>query len=174
MILKSLKEKAIDKIIRKELQLRADKGVKGAGRVSSLAIIINYDDLADYKPLLNLAAELSVPNDKVYILGYVEKIHKKVNYMIPVFSESSVRTNGEIKPDAVREFLARDYDLLVSFYKDANPVMRLMTVLSRASLKVGVCESLSGINDLTLLTGTTHFHEFQVELVKYLKILKRQ
>ncbi|WP_224490754.1 DUF6913 domain-containing protein [Robertkochia flava] len=174
MILKSFKEKAIDKIIRRELQSQRNKGGATLGEVRSLALIINYDQLADFKPLLNLAADLSVSNDQVYILGYVEKIHKKVNYMIPVFSEASVKTSGEVKSGTVKDFLGREYDLLVNYYKDNNPVMQLMSVHTRAKLKVGVSEGLSAINDLTLLTGTENFNEFRQELVKYLKILNKQ
>lgn len=174
MILKSFKEKAIDKIIQRELQ--GQKGGAGTGvePINSLAVIINYDRLADFKPLLGLAADLSVAGEQVYILGYVEKIHKSVNYLIPVFSETSVKTNGLVKATEVQEFLGRRYDLLVNYYEDTHAVMKLMSVLTKASFKVGISEEMSAFNDLTVLTDATDFNGFRSELVKYLNILRKK
>lgn len=173
MILKSLKEKAIDKIIRRELQRNAGEDASGKGRIESLAIIINYDRLTDFKPLMNLASALSVSDDQVYILGYVDKVHKKVNYLIPVFSEASIKTNGTVKSMEVQEFLGRKYDLLVNFYREPNSAMRLMSALTKASFKAGIAEDMSEMNDLTLLTEENDLKGFREELVKYLKILNK-
>ena len=174
MILKSLKEKAIDKLIRRELQREHQRQFAGPGEITSLAIIINYDKLADFRPLMKLASALSVANDHVHILGHVEKVHKSVNYLIPVFSESSVKTNGLVKSVEVQDFLARNYDLLINYYTDENSVMKLMSVLAKASFKVGISQEMSAYNDLTVLTGETDFDGFQTELVKYLTILSKE
>lgn len=174
MILKSLREKAIDKRIRRELQRESEERLASPGEISSLAIIIDYEKLADFRPLMKLASTLSVANEQVYIAGYVDKVHKSVNYLIPVFSESSVKTNGMVRSPQMQEFLSRKYDLLVSYYSDDNAILRLMTALTRASFKVGIAKDLSMFNDLTLLTGENDFEGFQTELVKYLTILSKQ
>lgn len=174
MILKSFKEKAIDKQIRRELQNKSERRAAVPGQIFSLAIIINYDKLADFRPLMKLAAALSVANEHVYILGHVEKVHKSVNYLIPVFSESSVKTNGLVRSVEVQDFLSRKYDLLINYYQDDNAVMRLMSVLTKAAFKVGISGELSEYNDLTILTEDTDFEGFGSELVKYLTILSKE
>ncbi|THD68054.1 hypothetical protein E7Z59_10430 [Robertkochia marina] len=174
MILKSLKDKAIDKRIRRELQREGERYLSAPGDIRSLAIIIDYDKLADIRPLLQLATALNVANEKVFILGYVEKVHKSVNYLIPVFSEATVKGNGLVRSNEVQDFLSRNYDLLINYYGQATPVMKLMTVLTRASFKVGLSADLSDFNDLTLLTEPGDFENFRDELVKYLKILSNK
>lgn len=174
MILKSLKDKAIEKRIRRELQRESERHLSAPGVIRSLAIIIDYDKLADIRPLLQLATALDVTNDKVFILGYVEKVHKSVNYLIPVFSETTVKGSGLVRSAEVQDFLSKNYDLLINYYEEATPVMKLMTVLTRASFKVGLSGALSEFNDLTLLTEPGDFDKFRDELVKYLKILSNK
>lgn len=173
MIFKSLKDKAIGKIIDRELRKSDVSVANGNKGISTLAMIINYDKQADFKPLMNLASALGVDNDKVYILGYVEKEHKSVNYLIPVFSEGSVKANGALKSGAVQDFLGRDYDLLVNYYTDSDKIMHLMSVLTKASFKVGISEGNAEINDLTLMVEESDVTGFREELVKYLKILNK-
>lgn len=173
MIFKSLKEKAIDNIIRKELGRSVVPERSTKKGMATLAIIINYDKLSDYKPLMNLASALGVDNDRVFILGFVEKVHKNVNYLIPVFSEDSVKTSGALRSGDVQDFLAREYDLLVNYYTDPSKVMHLMSVLTKASFKVGITGEDTEINDLTLIFEEGNIRGFQEELVKYLKILNK-
>ncbi|MBL7473678.1 DUF6913 domain-containing protein [Robertkochia sediminum] len=173
MIFRSLKEKAINKIIKKELGNAVVPGNTDKKGINTLAIIIDYDKLSDFKPLMNLASALGVDNNSVYILGHVEKVYKNVNYLIPVFASSSVKSNGTVRTPEAKEFLTRDYDLLVNYYSGAESVMHLVSVLTRASFKVGLGEANSGINDLTLMVGENDLEGFQKELVKYLRILNK-
>ncbi|TRZ41071.1 DUF6913 domain-containing protein [Robertkochia solimangrovi] len=172
MILKSLKEKSVYKIIEEESGKKRTSS-QGEGKFRSLAIIINYDKLVDYRPLLNLANALDIPNESVHMLGYVEKAVKNVNYLIPVFSPKSIGVKGKVKDDALEDFLKKDYDLLVNYYSDPVIEMMLVSALTRSDFKVGISDEHAILNDLILKVGEGNFRDFQEELIKYLKILKK-
>ncbi|WP_335964354.1 hypothetical protein [Galbibacter sp. PAP.153] len=172
MIFKGLKEKSIRKTIQKALSKPMGSD-KGDGVLHSLAIIIDYDKLVDYKPLLNIAKAINISNENIFILGYVDKMYKNVNYLIPVFSDSSIGMNGKIKTDELGSFLKREYDIVINYFTEPNIYLELVSVLSKSSLKVGISEESEAINNLVLKVNEKDFSQFNSELVKYLTILKR-
>lgn len=173
MLLKGLKENSIRKIIKKE-QLRASEGLNSQeGPLKRVAILINYDKLQDYRPLMNLGQSLQLGNDEVHILGYVERLYKNVNYFIPVFSRDAVNSRGVIKEESVKTFLQRSYDLLVCYHSAPTAEAMLISSRIKAPLKVGIVEEQQEICDLILKVPEGDFSVFSEELLKYLKILKR-
>ena len=121
MIFKGLKEKSIKKAIQKSV-LNQVQSAGDTGAVRSLAIVINYDKLVDYKPLMDIAKAINISNEDVYIIGYVNKFYKNVNYLIPVFTDNSFGMKGKIKSEEVNEFLKRDYDIVINYYIRSNPI----------------------------------------------------
>lgn len=173
MLLRSFKEKAVNSLIEKAGRERAEKSAGDGGKIRSLALVIDYEKQADLRPLLKLAEVLGVENDRVYILGYVQKKHKKVNYLIPVFAENSVSTRGKIKDADLEDFLNRSYDLAVHYHTLTDTSVRLVSALIKASLKAGIHEEAASTNDLTILTDEGDHQGFREELIKYLRILNK-
>ncbi|WP_224482623.1 DUF6913 domain-containing protein [Robertkochia aurantiaca] len=174
MIFNSLREKSIKKIIDRHLGERETLVKQGKEGIRSLAVIINYDELVDYRPLMNLAAALGVNNEEVYILGYVDKVHRGVNYMIPVFSRGDIGQRGKLKSFVLNDFLQREYDLQINYFTDQAAVeMLLVAALCKADFKAGISGEVEELNDLVLHLPEGDFSGFQNELIRYLKILKK-
>lgn len=172
MIFKGLKEKSIKKAIQKSV-LNQVQSAEGNVVVRSLAIVINYDKLVDYKPLMDIAKAINISNENVYIIGYVNKFYKNVNYLIPVFTDNSFGMKGKIKSEEVNEFLKRDYDIVINYYTEPNIYLTLVSTLIKSELKVGITSEGEAINNLVLKTDEKDFSQFNSELVKYLSILKK-
>ncbi|QLE02398.1 hypothetical protein HX109_12830 [Galbibacter sp. BG1] len=172
MIFKGLKEKSIKKAIQSAL-VKPKTGNQGNDVIRSLAIVINYDKLVDYKPLLDIAKAINVDNENVFIVGYVEKVYKNVNYLIPVFSDVSFGMKGALKTSEMEEFLRREYDIVINYYSEDNIYLQLVSSLVKSNLKVGINNDEAGINDLVLKVNEKDFSQFTKELVKYLTILKK-
>jgi len=172
MIFKGLKEKSIKKAIQKSV-LNQVQSAGDTGAVRSLAIVINYDKLVDYKPLMDIAKAINISNEDVYIIGYVNKFYKNVNYLIPVFTDNSFGMKGKIKSEEVNEFLKRDYDIVINYYTEPNIYLTLVSALIKSELKVGITSEGEAINNLVLKTDEKDFSQFNNELVKYLSILKK-
>jgi hypothetical protein len=172
MIFKGLKENSIKKAI-KASSLKPNSYNGQAGAVRSLAIIINYDTLVDYKPLMDIAKAIHINNENIFIAGYVEKVYKNVNYMIPVFSKNSFGINGKIKQEDLQGFLDRTYDIVINYYSEPNLFLEYVSTLCKSELKVGITENSKSVSNLVLKVNEKDYDQFSNELVKYLNILKR-
>lgn len=172
MIFKGLKENSIKKAI-KASSIKPEHYVGGGGVVRSLAIIINYDTLVDYKPLMDIAKAIHISNENIFIAGYVEKVYKNVNYMIPVFSKKSFGVNGKIQQGDLKAFLERTYDIAINYYSKPNLFLEYVSTLCKSELKVGITEESKNVNNLVLKVNEKDYDQFSKELVKYLQILKR-
>ncbi|HLT41559.1 MAG TPA: hypothetical protein VKZ95_02555 [Sphingobacteriaceae bacterium] len=172
MIFKGLKENSIKKAI-KASSLKLASYVGDGGAVRSLAIIINYDTLVDYKPLMDIAKAIHISNENIFIAGYVEKVYKNVNYMIPVFSKKSFGVNGKIQQEDIKAFLDRPYDIAINYYSKPNLFLEYVSTLCKSELKVGITEESKNVNNLVLKVNEKDYGQFSKELVKYLQILKR-
>ncbi|WP_417362958.1 DUF6913 domain-containing protein [Galbibacter sp.] len=172
MIFKGLKENSIKKAIKASNLKPANYG-GDAGAVRSLAIIINYDTLVDYKPLMDIAKAIRISNDNIFIAGYVDRIYKNVNYMIPVFSQNSFGINGKVKQEDIQAFLDRPYDIAINYYSTPNLFLKYVSTLCKSELKVGITEGSENVNNLVLKVNEKDYDQFSKELVKYLNILKR-
>lgn len=172
MIFKGLKENSIKKAIKASVLKPASYAGNG-GAVRSLAIIINYDTLVDYKPLMDIAKAIHISNENIFIAGYVDKVYKNVNYMIPVFSKNSFGINGKIKQEDLQTFLDRPYDIVINYYNQPNLFLEYVSTLCKSELKVGITEDKNSVNNLVLKVNEKDYDQFSKELVKYLNILKR-
>ncbi|MEL4308758.1 DUF6913 domain-containing protein [Joostella sp. CR20] len=172
MIFKGLKEKSIKKAIRKTLSNKSVVATN-ATNTRSLAIVINYEKLVDYKPLLDIAKAINISASDVYIIGYVNKIYKNGSYLIPVFTDSSFGMKGKVKNEEVAEFLKRDYDIVINYYTEPNIYLELVSTLCKSEFKVGLTTEGEANNNLVLKTDEKDFSQFKNELVKYLSILKK-
>ena len=92
-------------------------------------------------------------------------------YSTPVFSDKDLGWKANIENSYALEFLNREYDLLVNYYTDEKLLLQLMTLKTKARLKVGFGRVDKNLNDLILNTPIKDFQTFKKELRKYLRVL---
>ena len=61
---------------------------------------------------------------------------------------------------------------MVNYYKQSNLLLNIMSLKTKARLKVGFKEVGPEFNDLMLETKISDFNTFKTELKKYLGVLK--
>jgi hypothetical protein len=108
----------------------------------------------------------------VKIIGYRNFYDTNSPYATPVFSEKDLGWNCAIENSYANEFLSREYDLLVNYYTAPNLMLQLMSIRTKARLRVGFAEQDTAYNDLILQLPISEFKTFRLELHKYLKVLK--
>ncbi len=104
-------------------------------------------------------------------MGYRGFYDKNSPYATPVFSDKDLGWNGAVENSYALEFLSKEYDLLVNYYTRDTLIMKLMTVKTKARIKVGFAEIDPALNDLILQTKLQDFDTFKSELKKYLKVM---
>lgn len=175
MFLKGIKDKFKQKSGRKLLQqllakpvpvTRENKGVR------SLGCIVDLDRFEKSELFYQFQEEFSLRPNAIKIIGYKRLYDKNSPYATPVFSDKDLGWKGDIENSYAHEFLGREYDLLVNYYDEDNLLLNLMTVKTKARIKVGFKAVDSSFNDLIIDTPLKDFQTFKQELRKYLGIFK--
>ncbi|WP_405382428.1 DUF6913 domain-containing protein [Maribacter sp. LLG6340-A2] len=175
MFLKVIKDKFKQKSGRKLLKQLSVKPVvvtREKKGIRSLGCIVDLDRFQKSEVFFQFQEEFSLRPNAVKIIGYKRLYDKNSPYATPVFSDKDLGWNGEIANSYAHEFLGREYDLLVNYYDEDSLLLNLMTVKTKARLKVGFKEVGPLYNDLIIDTPLKDFQIFKKELKKYLGIFK--
>ena len=175
MFLKALKQKLKHKSGRKYLKQLLEQPQEGANAskgIKSVGVIVDLDRFENANLFYQFVEDFSLRPNSVKIIGYKSFYDKNSPYSTPVFSDKDLGWKGEIENSYALEFFNREYDLLVNYYTDDHLLLQLMTIKSKARIKVGFGEVDKNLNDLILHTPMADFNLFKKELKKYLRIFK--
>ncbi len=140
--------------------------------ITSIGVIVDLDEFQKEERFFEFIDTFGLRPNAVKVIGYRSYYNANSPYATPVFSEKDLGWHGAIDNSYVSEFLSRDYDLLVNYYTKANLMLQLMSIKTRARLRVGLAEVDKDYNDLILQVPMGDFATFKKELHKYLKVLK--
>jgi len=175
MFLKALKEKLKYKsglkYLRQELESSNTELIRGNKGIRSIGCIVDLDAFDDVNLLHDFIDDYSLRPNAVKIIGYKSFYDKNSPYSTPVFSDKDLGWNGKIENSYALEFISREYDMLINYYTEEKLMLQLMSVKTRARIKVGFGEIDKKYNDLILNTPIKDFLTFKKELKKYLHIL---
>lgn len=175
MFLKGIKDKFKQKsglkFIKQELEKPAHVSTRKKG-ISSLGCIVDLDKFDKSDVFYQFLDDFSLRPNAVKIIGYKNYYDKNSPYATPIFSDKDLGWNGEIQNSYALEFLSREYDLLVNYYDENNLLLNLMSVKTKARIKVGFGGVGPDYNDLILETPMSDFKTFKEELKKYLGVFK--
>ncbi len=158
------------KFLREELK-KPFPEVKRAKGIKSVACLVDLDKFENANLFHEFVDEFSLRPNAVKIIAYKSYYDKNSPYSTPVFSDKDLGWNGTIENSYVLEFLSREYDLLVNYYTEENLLLQLMSVKTRARVRVGFIEVDEQYNDLIIASPMNDFKTFKQELKKYLRVL---
>ena len=164
------KHKSAVKFLKEEL-LKPVATVERSSGITSIGCIVDLDNFDKPELFFEFVDEYKLRPNAVKIIGYKNYYDKNSPYSTPVFSDKDLGWKGAIENSYALEFLSRDYDLLVNYYNEDNLLLQLMTVKTKARVKVGFKEVDQRLNDLILEMPVKDFKTFKLELKKYLKVL---
>lgn len=174
MFLKALKEKIKFRAGKKFLQrgLESPSGVVNREKgIRSVGCIVDLDQFEDTNKFYEFLDAFSLQPNAVKIIGYRKFNDKNSPYATPVFSDMDLGWKANIENSYALEFLNREYDLLINYYDNEKLLLQLMTLKTKARLKVGFGNVDKKLNDLILNTPIKDFQTFKKELGKYLRVL---
>ena len=165
MILKSFKEKLNQKFINKLINSR--RVASSSKKVESVGIVLN---LSEFDVFFD---ELKLNPNKIKIVAFTDdfKLVGLSNELL--FSRKQIGWKGKIKNNELESFLKTDFDALISYYKQDNTELNLVTAYSNANFKIGISTEDERLNDLILDVKPKDFNVFKQELTKYLTILNK-
>lgn len=174
MFLKGLKTKFKHrsglKFLKNELSSPLETPDREKG-ISSIGVIVDMDAFNDPELFFEFIEDFNLRPNAVKIIGYKDYYDKNSPYALPVFSDKDLGWNGDIENSYALEFLSRNYDVLVNYYTKENLMLQLMSIKSRARIRVGFPEVEKEYNDLILESPLADFTTFKNELKKYLRVM---
>ncbi|WP_299678873.1 hypothetical protein [uncultured Dokdonia sp.] len=165
-----LKAKSILRKLKKETESRT---YTPSGRqIRSLGIVQEGDRPFDANKIKQLAATLGIKENDIVVLSYMPKLSKAQKDAPGVYSGKGIGWNGTLKTTTLKEFVAKDFDILLSYYSEDRLPLQIVSGLSKATFKVGLIEDAQSFQDLVITTAIDEETLFINELEKYLQILK--
>jgi len=171
MFLKSFKEKSNQKFINKIVDARHP--TQSLNKVGSVGIILNLSEYDDFESFRALFDDLKLNPNKVKFAAYTDDPQDVDLSKELLFSRKEIGWNGKIKCNTLESFINTKFDALISYYKDDNLELNLVTALSQANFKIGISIKDKRLNDLILDIKPKDYSLFKLELVKYLTILNK-
>ena len=170
MFLNGLKTKSIIRKLKNEVASRSY--VPSGKPVCRVGILQEEEVPFDTRKLMLLAKTLGVKEKDIDILSFVAKPTKDQKEVEGIYSVKSIGWNGTLKTESLKTFIAKDFDVLLSYYTEDRLPLRLVSGLSKATFKVGLIKEEEGFHDLVITTSIGQETLFINELEKYLRILK--
>lgn len=171
MFLNYLKEFLVKKILKNSL-LNVKIG-SFSGAIKTLGLIVDESYFNHTQLLVNELVTSGIAEQNIELLLYKSKLN--VNFVSSVTKLESGHLNwkAQIKNEAVNAFLAKDFDLLVSYYDVDKAVLLVATHESKAKFKVGFSTIDKRLNNLMINVNPENYKVFVQELFRYLKILNK-
>jgi len=175
MVLRALKAKfkvkSGLKFLEKELRKPSGTTQRKKG-ITTIGCIVDLDKFDKASVFEDFIDDFALRPNAIKVIGYKNYYDKNSPYATPVFSDKDLGWGGAIENSYALEFMSREYDLLVNYYNEDKLLLQLMTIKTKARIKVGFGEVDQKLNDLILHTSILDFKVFKKELKKYLKVLK--
>ncbi|APY00648.1 DUF6913 domain-containing protein [Lacinutrix venerupis] len=171
MILKGLKEKSNKNYINSRLKNRVVS--QSNSKINSIGVIFNAEEIDNLPDFNFLAKNLYLNKEEIEIIAFKEQVKKEEKTFKPTFTLKHLGWKGVIKDKELQQFLNKEFDLLISYFKNDTTPLKLLTVSSKSKFKVGVLETDERVNDLIIKTEMNDFKTFTSELKKYLNILNK-
>ena len=152
MILKRFKEKSNQKFINKLIDFRVPE--ISSNKIESVGIVVNLSEFDDFEMFRIFFEELKLNPNKVKIAGFTDdpKLVEFSNELL--YSEKQIGWRGKIKDNGLKTFINTPFDVLISYYKDDNLELNLISALSKANFKVGISNYDERLHDLILEVDT--------------------
>jgi len=136
-------------------------------------VLVLLDDIELKQIILtDLKKVLDLQEEDIEIIVFQMK-NKKLNIEETVFLPKDFGWYGKIKSKALNNILTKKYDLLINYSKVDNIYSNLLLLQSETAFKVGFAHLDNRLYQLTISCKLEEIELFNMELKKYLTILKR-
>ena len=171
MFLKGFKEKSNQKFINKLIESR--KSSLSQKNVESVVIVLSLGEYDDFEAFRVFFGDLGFNPNKIKLAGFTEDAKQVLSSIELLYSQKDIGWKGKVKNNELETFINSEFDALISYYKQDNLELNLITARSKAKFKIGISDYDERLNDLIIDVKPKEIDLFEKELIKYLTILKK-
>lgn len=171
MFLNYLKQFFVKKIFKKSLL--SIKNSSSSSNIKTVGLIIDESYFAETKALVKELVLNGIAEENIALLLYKSKLDVDFLSSVTKLKSSHLNWKAQIKDESVNEFLAKEFNLLLSYYDVEKTILLVATHQSKAKFKVGFSVIDKRLNNLMINTSSDNYKIFVQELFRYLKILNK-
>lgn len=166
-----LKRRSLRKLTERNLANRDLSKVNSP--LKTLGFLVDEMQFQDLDVFYDFYEELYLIPKDVKVFSFIE-VKKK----LPSLRQNQVQCKdfnwkGEMHNQNASEFLEKEFDVLVGYYKGKNEFLDALIAQSKAKFKVGFAGSESRLFDLLIDVKLDDTEIFKAELKKYLTVLRK-
>ncbi len=171
MFLKKLKEKSNQKYINNILNSR--KPIVDERFIESVGIILCFDEFKDYDAIRKIIKSIGILENKVKFITFITDEKLTPNNWDAFFNPKNFGWKGKVNGVELEAFINTEFDALISYYKEDNLYLNIITALSKANFKIGISSKDNRLNDFIIDVKPDQVGVFEEELFKYLRVLNK-
>jgi len=171
MFLKGFKEKSNQKYINKLLTEKI--GGVNSNKIKTVGVILNLNEFTDYDAFKSFFKTLNVAETAIEIVGFIDKDKELQKFVGTCFSVKDFGWRDTFKNIELKNFLNKEFEALICFYKQDVVQLNLMAAASQANFKIGLSGLDDRLYDLIIDVKPEEISVFNNELKKYLTILNK-
>lgn len=171
MFLKRFKNKSNQKYINNILNARVVN--VNDNKLASVGVVLSIEEYANIDQMRKLMSAIGVKDNKVKFITFINDEKDKPNSWDAFFNPKEFGWSGKIENAEVKDFVVTKFDALISFYKQDNLELNLVTALSQANFKIGLSNKDERLHDFIIDVSPNNIDIFKNELIKYLKVLNK-
>lgn len=171
MFLNYLKEFSVKKIVKNSL-LNV-KSSLFSGNVKTVGVVVDASHFANTELLIKDLIANGIAKENIELLLYKSKANIDFVTSVTSLKSSHLNWKAQIKNEAVNDFIAKNFDLLISYYDAEKAILLVVTHESKATFKVGFSTVDKRLNNLIISANLENNEIFIQELFRYLKILNK-
>jgi hypothetical protein len=169
-----IKSKLIIKKTEKLLKKTSKKGFLNVSSVvNSVGIIVNEGSEFNFQSLKHLQKDIASGSNNFHVLTCKNKSDNYNEFRGVFFYEKDFSWNGTLKSKEINAFLNNDFDMLLDYTKANTIYKKYLVAKSKAKFKVGYANVDKRLYDFMIDIESENISQFNIELIKYLKILKK-
>ncbi len=166
-----LKRRSLRKITERHVMNRDLSKVNDP--VKTVGFLVDEKISKEFETFYDFYSDLELVPKDIKVFSFIEAKKK-----LPSLRQNQVQCKdfnwkGEMHNQNAKEFVQRDFDLLIGYYNDKNAFLDAMISQSNAKFKVGFVGADERLFDLLIAVDAKNVKLFKQELIKYLKILKK-
>lgn len=142
-------------------------------KIQTIGLVIDETSFANKNDIMQLLITNGFSKENLSLLVFKDHYKKKEEVLEPHYSFKNVSWLGTIENQEVKDFIAKDFDLLINYYSENKPPLQLVTHLSKATFKVGFYSVETRHNHFFIDTQPENYKLFINEMFKYLRILNK-
>jgi len=141
--------------------------------IIKLGLIVDESNFTATAALKQEIISNGISENNIKIIVYRDDVKSKEVYLEPTFGFKDLNLKSEFTKQPIKDFLAEEFDLLISYFEEEKPSLMLLAHRSKAKFKVGFSAVDNRLNHLLINIRKENYKGFISELFRYLKILNK-